>query len=270
MRKILLAAFIPLFVAPISFAQDEEDASCMPPDKKILKILEKATSASAQDAALLFKDATDAAPENAMVFFEFAMYTFTEAQETAKMNVQKAEKQLKKAQGLFEKCLALCDNYHADVYFYLGGIHYMLGEKDAAKQQFQKFIDYKSTDATRYPEDYDKKKSEALKLIGQVKNDETSLGNPVPFNPTIVRNVSTALDEFFPTISPDNELMFFTRRVDKKDLGAITSKVVEEFTVASRTELNAPFNSGTPLPFHLMMALLTIMALLQFRLIIKK
>ena len=249
MRKILLAAFIPLFVAPISFAQDEEDASCMPPDKKILKIVEKATSASAQDAALLFKDATDAAPENAMVFFEFAMYTFNEAQETAKMNVQKAEKQLKKAQGLFEKCLALCDNYHADVYFYLGGIHYMLGEKDAAKQQFQKFIDYKSTDATRYPEDYDKKKSEALKLIGQVKNDETSLGNPVPFNPTIVRNVSTALDEFFPTISPDNELMFFTRRVDKKDLGAITSKVVEEFTVASRTELNAPFNSGTPLPF---------------------
>jgi outer membrane protein OmpA-like peptidoglycan-associated protein/tetratricopeptide (TPR) repeat protein len=249
MKNLLLTLSAFLFIIPSVFAQDEEDPSCLPPDKKILKILEKANNSSPQDAAKLFKEATDAAPENATVMFEFAMYTFEEAQETAKLSVPKAEKQLKKAQGLFEKCLALCDNYHADVYFYLGGIHYMLGESDAAKQQFQRFVDYKSTNAKRYPEDYDKKKSEALKLLGKVKQDQNTLGNPVPFNPAIVRNVSTARDEFFPTISPDNELMFFTRRVDKKDMGAITSKVVEEFTVASRTNLNAPFDGGIPLPF---------------------
>ncbi len=249
MQNLLLAAFVLFLSAPFVNAQDEEDPSCMPPDKKVIKILDKAKTSSVQDAAKLFKDATDAAPENAMVYFEFAMYTFEEAQEAAKLNVQKAEKLLKKAQGLFEKCLSMCDNYHADVYFYLGGIHYMLGEKEAAKQQFQRFINYKSTDTKRYPEDFDKKKLEAQKLIGVAKQEEQTLGNPVPFSPTIVRNVSTARDEFFPTISPDNELMFFTRRVDKKDKGDLTSKVVEEFTVASRVELNMPFNSGTPLPF---------------------
>lgn len=249
MKNLLLLLLLSLFSSPFVFAQDEDDPSCMPPDKKVLKILDKAKSASTQEAAKLYKDATELAPENAQVVFEFAMYTFEEAQKTAQMNLQKAEKQLKMAQGLFEKCLALCDNYHADVYFYLGGIHYMLGENDAAKQQFKRFIDYKSTDTKRYPSDYDKKKSEALKLIGEVKQEENTLGNPVPFSPTIVRNVSTAKDEFFPTISPDNELMFFTRRVDKKDKGDLTSKVVEEFTVASRVELNAPFNSGTPLPY---------------------
>jgi len=249
MQNLLLAAFVLILSAPFVNAQDEDDPSCMPPDKKVIKILDKAKTSSVQDAAKLFKDATDAAPENAMVYFEFAMYTFEEAQEAAKLNVQKAEKLLKKAQGLFEKCLAMCDNYHADVYFYLGGIHYMLGEKEAAKQQFQRFINYKSTDTKRYPEDFDKKKLEAQKLIGVAKQEEQTLGNPVPFSPTIVRNVSTARDEFFPTISPDNELMFFTRRVDRKDKGDLTSKIVEEFTVASRVELNSPFNSGTPLPF---------------------
>jgi outer membrane protein OmpA-like peptidoglycan-associated protein/tetratricopeptide (TPR) repeat protein len=249
MQNLLLAAFILFLSAPFVSAQDEDDPSCMPPDKKVVKILDKAKTSSVQDAAKFFKDATDAAPENAMVYFEFAMYTFEEAQEAAKLNVQKAEKLLKKAQGLFEKCLAMCDNYHADVYFYLGGIHYMLGEKDAAKQQFQRFIDYKSTDTKRYPEDFDKKKLEAQKLIGVAKQEEKTLGNPVPFAPTIVRNVSTARDEFFPTISPDNELMFFTRRETRKAIDDMTSKVVEDFTVAVRTNLNAPFDSGTPLPF---------------------
>jgi outer membrane protein OmpA-like peptidoglycan-associated protein/tetratricopeptide (TPR) repeat protein len=249
MQNLLLAAFILFLSAPFVSAQDEDDPSCMPPDKKVIKILDKAKTSSVQDAAKFFKDATDAAPENAMVYFEFAMYTFEEAQEAAKLNVQKAEKLLKKAQGLFEKCLAMCDNYHADVYFYLGGIHYMLGEKDAAKQQFQRFIDYKSTDTKRYPEDFDKKKLEAQKLIGVAKQEEKTLGNPVPFAPTIVRNVSTARDEFFPTISPDNELMFFTRRETRKAIDDMTSKVVEDFTVAVRTNLNAPFDSGTPLPF---------------------
>lgn len=249
MKNVLLAFVVLIVSVPFTFAQDEENASCQTPNKKVVKLLDKAKTSSPQDAAKLFKEASDAAPENALVYFEFAMYTFNEAQEVAQMNVQKAERLLRKAQGLFEKCLSMCDNYHADIYFYLGGIHYMLKENEAAKQNFQKFMNFKSVNPNRYPADFDKKKSEAQKLIGEVKTEENTLGNPVPFNPAIVRNVSTARDEFFPTISPDNELMFFTRRVDRKDMGSLTSKVVEEFTVASRVELSSPFNSGTPLPF---------------------
>lgn len=232
-----------------AISQDKDDPACQPPDKKITKILEKAKNSSPADAAKYFSEATEAAPDNAQVFFEFALYSFEEAQNTAKANVQRAEKQLKKSQGLFEKTLKLCDNYHADVYFYLGGIHYMLGDNDQAKEQFKKFITYSSTDNKRYPQDYADKKKEAEKIVGVVKQDSKMKENAVPFNPTIVKNVSTSLDEFFPMISPDNELMFFTRRVDRKNLGDLRSNVVEEFTMAKRNDAYINFNSGEPLPF---------------------
>lgn len=232
-----------------SFAQDNDDPACLPPDKKILKTLEKAKTASPADAAKLFKEASDAAPDNAMVVYEFALYSFEEAQNTAQSSVQRAEKQLRRAQGLFEKTLTLCDNYHADVYFYLGGIHYMLSENDQAKEQFKKFINFSSTDAKRYPQDFAEKKKEAEKIVGVVKQDQKVKENAVPFNPVIVKNVSTAKDEFFPMISPDNELMFYTRRVDRKNLGDLRSNVVEEFTMANRADAFVNFNSGEPLPF---------------------
>jgi len=238
-----------LFVNQGSFAQDDENPACQPPDKKVMKIIDKAKTSSAADAAKLFKEAGDAEPDNALVVFEFAMYSFQEAQNTAQTSVQRAEKQLRRAQGLLEKTLTLCENYHADVFFYLGGIHFMLGENDQAKEQFKKFINYSSTDAKRYPEDFADKKKEAEKIVGVVKQDQKVKENAVPFSPMIVKNVSTAKDEFFPMISPDNELMFFTRRVDRKNLGDLKSNVVEEFTVANRTDAFASFNSGEPLPF---------------------
>lgn len=232
-----------------AFAQDMDDQACQPPDKKVIKILEKAKNSAPADAAKLFKEASDAAPDNAMVVYEFALYSFEEAQNTAQSSVQRAEKQLRRAQGLFEKTLTLCDNYHADVYFYLGGIHYMLSENDQAKEQFKKFINFSSTDAKRYPQDFAEKKKEAEKIVGVVKQDQKVKENAVPFNPVIVKNVSTAKDEFFPMISPDNELMFFTRRVDRKNLGDLRSNVVEEFTMANRDDAFLNFNSGEPLPF---------------------
>ena len=254
--QIFMKAIVPtLFFISIFFgsqslnAQDSDDPSCNPPDKKILKTLEKAKSAAPSDAAKFFKEVTDAAPDNAYVFFEFAMYSFEEGQKTAQINVQRAEKQLKKAQGLFEKTLTLCENYNADAFFYLGGIHYMLGEAEMAKEQFKKFISYSSTDNTRYPQDFADKKKQAEKIVGIVKQDIKVRENAVPFNPIIVKNVSTHRDEFFPMISPDNELMFFTRRVDRKNLGDLRSNVVEEFTVANRPDAFADFNEGEPLPY---------------------
>jgi len=247
--NLLFFTFLSLLITFSFNDQDSDDPACMPPtDKKVLKTIEKAKSSNSADASLLFKEATDAVPENAMVFFEFALYSFQEAQKTAQSNVQKAEKQLRRAQGLFEKSLDLCANYHADVFFYLGGIHFMLGENDQAKEQFKKFINYSSTDAKRYPEDFAEKKKEAEKIVGVVKQDQKTKENSVPFNPVIVKNVSTSRDEFFPMISPDNELMFFTRRVDRKALGDLRSNVVEEFTVAHRSDASNDFNTGEPLP----------------------
>lgn len=247
-KKLYLILFIHCFASQAS-TQNLEDPSCLAPDKKVLKMLSAAKNASSQDAVKSFKDAMDSAPDNAQVYFDFAMYSFDQGNEWRKSNPLAAEKQLIKALGLFEKCIVLCNNYHADAYFYMGGINFMLGKTEEAKAHFKNFINYSSSDAFRYPKDYEVKKTEALKLIGQVKEESKVMEKSVPFKPSIVKNVSTAKDEFFPTISPDNELMFFTRRVDRKNLGDLRSNVVEEFTVASRTDASGAFNSGEPLPY---------------------
>ena len=54
------------------------------------------------------------------------------------------------------------------------------------------------------------------------------INNPVEFNPNIVEGISTEFDEYLPIISPDQELAFFTRRLEKKSKQDITSMIVEE------------------------------------------
>ena len=58
--------------------------------------------------------------------------------------------------------------------------------------------------------------SDAMLLYKNAQILADILNNPVSFDPKIVKNVSTDDDEYLPIISPDQELMFFTRRSRKK------------------------------------------------------
>ena len=61
----------------------------------------------------------------------------------------------------------------------------------------------------------------------------------------MVPNVSSALPEYFPMISPDNELMFFTRKVDQGGLGEmVRDKINEQFSFATRPNIATPFYKG--------------------------
>ena len=51
---------------------------------------------------------------------------------------------------------------------------------------------------------------EKAKILAEIIN------NPVEFNPKIVKGISTEFDEYLPIISPDQELSFFTRRLEKR------------------------------------------------------
>ena len=64
----------------------------------------------------------------------------------------------------------------------------------------------------------------------------------------IVKNVSTGDDEYFPMISPDNELMFYTRKQDVADLGSIRKDVREVFTFSHRPGIGHEFDGGDALP----------------------
>ena len=85
---------------------------------------------------------------------------------------------------------------------------------------------------------------ENVKVLADIIN------NPVKFNPEIVQGISTADDEYLPVISPDQELVFFTRRSDKKSRESIVVTTAEEFVFSEKVDgyfevgqaLDYPFN----------------------------
>jgi tetratricopeptide (TPR) repeat protein len=238
------------------FAQAQvEDESCLPPDKKVLKILESASkSVDYKQSSVQFNEAKLAAPDNAMVYYDFAMYTYNVGLKhyESQPNPDMGDRSFLKAEELFAKALELCPDYHANCSYYLGVINYTQEDKPEALKWFKVFTAYKNSDNSKYPEDYDKKMSDVKEVVKEMENQVQLISEKVPFVPMLVKNVSSDKDEYFPMISPDNELIFYTRKVNRANLGDLVSNIVEEFTFSQRADFFADFNGGEPLkkPFN--------------------
>lgn len=253
MTKFLFSLLF-VFIPTLFFAQ-EEDESCMPPDKKVEKLLIKAINApDAKSAVTAFNEALDAAPDNATITYEYGIYAFEMAKEYFKTypNPDMGNKSMQKAEDMFESTLQLCDKYNADVYYYLGVINFSQSDNEKAISNFKLFKNYKSSDATKYSEDHSKKLADVNEVLADLESKQAILTDEVPFNPVVVKNVSSPNDEYFPMISPDNELMFYTRKLDRRNFGDNFSTIVEEFTFSTRPSVNDFFSGGAPLglPFN--------------------
>ena len=254
MIKLYFLSFLTLLsTLNIAFSQ-KEDESCLPPNKKIVKILDKARTSPPQDASLLYKEAIDGASDNATPYFEFGIYAYNQAMEAYNKNPNPkvGDQSLKKAQELFKKTIDLCDDFHADAYYYLGVINYSFDNKDEAINFFKKFVDFKHDDMTRFSDNHSKQLSDVKEVLKVLQDEEKILAEAVPFDPQIVKNVSTTTDEYFPMISPDNELIFYTRKKDYSMKSDIIRDVREEFTWSKRPNMKSDFDGGRPVnrPFN--------------------
>jgi outer membrane protein OmpA-like peptidoglycan-associated protein len=239
----------------ISNAQEDSEVSCVDPSKKVLKILAKAVeNESEKEAVELFKTALAEAPDNAKVNYEFAMYVYKLGNRyyETQTNTTLAEKCFERAEELFIETLNLCEDYHANCSYCLGVINYGRMNDEEAIKWFKEFKDFRSDDVSKYPDDYDKKLKDVTDVLAEMEEQQSILESSVPFEPTLVENVSSQFDEYFPMISPDNELIFYTRKSDKSSFGDIASKMIEEFTVSQRTSILSNFDEGEalPLPFN--------------------
>jgi outer membrane protein OmpA-like peptidoglycan-associated protein/tetratricopeptide (TPR) repeat protein len=239
----------------LSFSAQEEDESCLPPSKKALKFIEVGSKAlDAKTAVDNFNSAIELAPENAMVYYEYAMYAYDAGlvYYEKQPNPAIGDRSFQKAEEMFLKTLEFCNDYHANCSYYLGVINYTQQDKIEAIKWFKVFKSFKNADNSRYPDDFDKKIADVNEVMKELESEQDLITNQVPFLPSIVRNVSSTKDEYFPMISPDNELIFYTRKLDRANLGDIMSNVVEEFTFSQRPNIKADFSSGEPLkaPFN--------------------
>lgn len=234
-----------------------EDESCLPPtNKKVLKMIETAKNATDPKTAVLsFSDAIAAAPDNATAYYEYGMYAYTQALKAYDRdpNPVAGDKGMAKAAEMFRQAASQCSDYHANIPYYLGVISYSQGNMDDAVTYFKQFVAYKQSEPSRYPEDYDKKLTDVKSVLKELEGEKELTSKEVPFAPKMVPNVSSSQwDEYFPMISPDNELMFYTRKIDRKAKGDVISNVVEEFTFSQRKDMTSSFDGGQPFadPFN--------------------
>tara|TARA_R110000737_G_C14624517_1_gene494390 strand:+ start:17933 stop:19957 length:2025 start_codon:yes stop_codon:yes gene_type:complete len=243
----------------VAFSQDEEeqDPNCNPPSKKTQRLIDNAINAeSIQSAVDNFNKAIEAEPDNAKAYYEYGVYAFNQGLGYYETDDSPArgDRSFVKAEQMFNEVLDRCEDYNAGTYYFLGVVKYLQKDQESSVAWFEKFIAYKNNDNNRFPNNYGKMLSDAKGVLKEMKSTPIASAAPktVPYAPFRVQNVSSTNDEYFPMISPDNELMFYTRKLDRRNLGDMVGNVVEEFTFSYRPEINKTFDKGNPFkaPFN--------------------
>lgn len=239
-------------VLTVGVNAQEESEACQDPPKKIMKLIEAGKNATdARTAVEKFNEAIEADESNAVAYYEFAVYAYELGNEAYDRDPNPAagDRLYSKAEEMFMAALDACPDYHSNCTYYLGVINYSQNEMDQAVKWFKAFREYKHKDNSKFSDDHARRLKDVNDVIGELEYEDQVKSEEVPFDPVIVRNVSTMTNEYFPMISPDNELIFYTRTVDRKDRGAIVSDWREEFTFSQRPDYHYDFDGGKPLPF---------------------
>jgi outer membrane protein OmpA-like peptidoglycan-associated protein len=239
-RAWLVSAAVLLGTGALN-AQDEADPCAAPTDKKIVKLLEDAAKAKdpAQRHAKL-KSTLEIDPECIECHFRLGLSAYRIARESGK-GYDAAIRYLEKVQST-------CPTYHSDVPYTLGTMRYAEGDFAGAAKAFEAFRKFPSDDATRMSKDYDKKYQDVEEVMPELQFYVDFYSNTAPLDPKALANVSTPDDEYLPMFSPDNELIFFTRKRMVRAKGDIVSREVEELMEARRPNASTDFDPARILP----------------------
>jgi outer membrane protein OmpA-like peptidoglycan-associated protein len=233
------------------YSQTIPQEGCNQPPKKILKLIQNTKEETEIPKKIEgFMESIQVGSIYAMPHYEFGLYCFEDAMKQYDKGSATAEtigdKQMIKAEGLFQKAVSACENYHASIYYYLGVINYYQKENETSLKYLKQFQAFEDPDVKKYDKDHDQKLNDIKDIVQQLEEEAALYANPVPFNPILVQNVSSQSDEYFPMMSPDNEMMFYTRKSIRDN------KYVEDYTYSIRPDMNGVFDTGTPFknPFN--------------------
>ena len=153
----------------------------------------------------------------------------------------------------FLKLESLCPTYHADVFYYLSLIYYMEKNDCEAVVYFEKFLKFPTENKKQIAINYKDQKQYVEASLEMSKYYCDFYSNPVPFEPKVLTNISTAeRNEILPVISPDNEHIYYTIEYDEFVKGDFA--VHHEQVLANSIRLNFKdfFEKGIPLeePFN--------------------
>ena len=141
----------------------------------------------------------------------------------------------------------LCENYHMYPYYYMGLVSMQNKNFKEAEDHFKRFLTIEFDDPRWYPKDYEEKYLQVENWIPQCVFYDSLYSNPVPFEPKVVKGISSRDNEYLGIISPDNEVALYIRRHFVKRKNDLTPNEVEEFTRSKRLP-NGEFDEGKPMP----------------------
>lgn len=150
----------------------------------------------------------------------------------------------------FLKAIRSCPQVHSEPYYYIGFNYYEEAKNDSAIKYLQKFIAFKDDDEKKFAKDYDAEIYQAKEMMRYAKAEGELKKKIVPFDPKVVKGVSTPRDEYLAFVSPDDQMCFFVRKVpvDSKSQVYVSDKEKEVFMVAKRDKTGM-FNSGDEMPY---------------------
>jgi outer membrane protein OmpA-like peptidoglycan-associated protein len=246
MKKIILYFFI--FCTLSIAAQDDDDDSpkfCIEiGNKKALKLYEKAVDKKKYkkpERLGFLKECLELEPD-------FAEANLSMAREII-VHCKLENKSFAPAIPFLTKAITTCPQIHSEPYYYIGLNYYDETANDSAIKYLDKFIKFKEDGDKKYSKDYEEQIEQAKGMIYFAKKDIELRKKIVPFDPLVVKGVSTAKDEYLAYISPDDKLCLFTRKmnVQSKNQVFASDREQEVFMVAKR-DATGIFDRGNPMP----------------------
>lgn len=239
--KVMSMAFAILCACSVAFAQEEGEPCDRPTDKKLVKLLDDAAAAkSPTDKHRKLKELLDANPECMECLYRVGESAF----QRARAGAGSYAAGIKYLEEVKEKC----PEYHNGLYYALGQMYYAQDRFPEAAEAFEKFLHFPTDDAEKFDKDVDKESAEVERLLPELSFYTEFYKDQRPFVPRPVPGVDTPADEYLPMLSPDNDLLFFTRVSKYQAMGDRFAQDVEELTESRRNPGTGQYDAGKPLP----------------------
>ncbi len=247
MKKTLILLFL---ISSMSFfAQEDNDES----PKQFCNEIDN------KEALKLFEKATDKKKYKKPERLDFLRKCLASEPDFAEANVamgneivvhSKLEnKSFAPAIPFFLKAISSCPQVHSEPYYFIGFNYYEETKNDSAIKYLEKFIKFKDDNDKKFAKDYEAEIYQAKEMIKYAKKESVLKQKIVPFNPVVVKGVSTPKDEYLAYISPDDKWCLYTRKVSAQSKSTVyaTDKEREAFMISTRDNTGV-FNVGEEMP----------------------
>lgn len=241
--------FLPLFLFTVNaFAQDESPKAFCDDmtNKKAISLFKKGTDKKKYqkpERVKFLMEALEMEPD-------FADANFALAHEVM-VRCMLEEKPYAPTVQFYMKAIKSCPQIHSEPYYYIGTSFYEEFKNDSAIRYLNLFLKFKDDDENKFAKEHEQLRTNAKGMMKECMKDKM-LKKTVPFEPKVVRGVSTERDEYLAYITPDDKYAMYVRKMPKKELKAYqTDKEVEVFMQSKRDKTGA-FDNGVPMyyPFN--------------------